>query len=306
MFKNADEFIKEKWEEMDENTAFSGVVGCDEQFPFVNGEERVRLMIIDTKTRQIIKDQVIDKKLLNKEYKKQFMLKNLQGLELKGIVTDGDKSYYDIIDNELQVPHSQCTFHIMDDLMDDNYKAIRKYNKKIESLENKINKQKEKIRKYEQKKKELKKQGMKITKLNKKIKDCQKQIQSYLKDKREVKKDLEELKNYIERISDIFKCDKEENARRRFNILYNSIEFLPSTIAPFIKRLHNYFDRAIAHIKYSFLDSTNNVLERCFGVTLPRYLKKRYRTDKGLEIRIKLSDIRYTQRNLKNTPPTLN
>jgi len=108
MFKNADEFIQrengKKWMKTQHSVEWLVVI---EQFPFVNGEERARLMIIDTKTRKIINDQVIDKKLLNKEYKRQFMLENLQRLELKGIVTDGDKSYYDIIDNEFQVPHSQ-------------------------------------------------------------------------------------------------------------------------------------------------------------------------------------------------------
>jgi hypothetical protein len=66
-----------------------------------------------------------------------------------------------------------------------------------------------------------------------------------------------------------------------------------------VKNLSKYFDRAIAHIKYKYLPNTNNKLERFFGITMLKYLKRRFRTDRGVELRIKLADIRWMERNLQ-------
>ena len=59
--------------------------------------------------------------------------------------------------------------------MGDNYKIIKKYNKKMESIEKKIKKQEEKITKYKQKKKKIEKKvyriyGVIISKIMKKQK----------------------------------------------------------------------------------------------------------------------------------------
>ena len=75
------------------------------------------------------------------------------------------------------------------------------------------------------------------------------------------------------------------------------IDELPDQIGIFVKRLSKAFERSINHIKNDFLPNTNNLLERYFGVTLPKYLKRRFRTLKSLERKLRWSNIRWIKRN---------
>jgi transposase-like protein len=116
---------------------------------------------------------------------------------------------------------------------------------------------------------------------------------------KEKKAEFKDLEKYIERISNIFKCEDAKNAKKRFKMFLNSIQTLPKTIASFIKRLSKYFEKAINHITHDFLPNTNNLLERFYRFSLPKPMKKRYKTDKELELQIELQKIRWTKRNVR-------
>jgi transposase-like protein len=99
-----------------ENIRFSGVFHYDEQFPKVNGEQKVRLILMDAKYKIIINQKIIPQENFNKKFIEEFLIKNTSGIEVKDIVTDGDTSYPEIID-KIAVFHQQCHFHKMQNLM---------------------------------------------------------------------------------------------------------------------------------------------------------------------------------------------
>lgn len=119
----------------------SGYYHYDEEYIKINKEFYVRLSIIDAHTCIIINDILIQKNKFNKEYVKKFLTESLDGLPLDTIITDGYKSYPEIID-ELGVKHQLCIFHIMANLMKPLNKRLNTLNRKIESKENSIKKYK--------------------------------------------------------------------------------------------------------------------------------------------------------------------
>ena len=53
---------------------------------------------------------------------------------------------------------------------------------------------------------------------------------------RKLQKEYDEYEDYNKRISKIFVQDTIKDAKRRFNILYNQINFLPDEIARFLRK----------------------------------------------------------------------
>jgi hypothetical protein len=99
----------------------------------------------------------------------------------------------------------------------------------------------------------------------------------------------------------MFQSKASKTAQKRFNQLFDNLKDLPDEIELFIKRLSKNFQRSINHTRYKFLPSTNNLIELFYRTTLPQQLKRKYRTIKGLQTRLRLSKIRWTERNvLKN------
>lgn len=119
------------------NIKASGYYHYDEEFIKINKEVYVRLSIIDAHTRIIINDILIEKKEFDKEYIKRFLTESLNGLPLDTIITDGHRSYPEIMD-ELGAKHQLCIFHIMSNLMKPLNKRVNILERKIESKENKI------------------------------------------------------------------------------------------------------------------------------------------------------------------------
>ena len=165
-------------------------------------------------------------------------------------------------------------------------KTIKKNSQTIERLK-KIDKGKKgRIPDYDKPRKRRKQRRDKLEAKNKKLRD-------------KIKKNnatIIEYKTYNERVSNIFKADSEYEARRRFTMLYNEMDFLPDVVAKFIKNLSKDFDSTIQHIIRAEIPNTNNLLEGYFKITLPRHLKKIFRTDKGLENRLRFSRIKWIER----------
>ena len=73
---------------------------------------------------------------------------------------------------------------------------------------------------------------------------------------------------------------------------------MPEEIQKFIKSISKDFETTINHIINPEIPSTNNLLEGFYKVTFPGRIKRIYRTDKGIKIRLKLSQMRWTKRNV--------
>ena len=76
----------------------SGVFNYDEQYLWVNTELKMRMTILDTNTKLVIADEFIAAEEFNKNTIRDFLNRNLKGLDVKCIVTDGNNSYPSIIE----------------------------------------------------------------------------------------------------------------------------------------------------------------------------------------------------------------
>jgi len=78
----------------------------------------------------------------------------------------------------------------------------------------------------------------------------------------------------------------------------NNIKEKLKEIASFLKKLAKDIDSTLNHIINKNIPNTNNKLEGYYKITLPRYLKRKFRTNKGLNIKLRLNRIRWTERNV--------
>jgi DNA repair exonuclease SbcCD ATPase subunit len=307
MIANEEEFLSSLEKEIDDeieekNIGFSGVYNYDEQYDFVGGELHLRLTLLDNETRRIIEEKLVHCSKFDKKAVKKFIHGNLEGMPLKGIVTDGATYYPEIID-ELGVPHQQCTFHKMKNLTKPTNKIINRNNLKIKKRKEKIKTKEKQIQKLEEKRGKVKrgrinKNDKQRRKTHEKIKKLKKEIKTIKKEIKTLQKENKELKHYVKQISRIFKSKTSKTAEKRFNKLKDKLKDLPNEIGSFIKKLMKNFQRTINHTKHKLIPSTNNNIELYFGITLPKQLKRKYRTIKGLKTRLRLSKIRWNQRNV--------
>ncbi len=90
-------------------------------------------------------------------------------------------------------------------------------------------------------------------------------------------------KDYSDRISEIFDQNTIKDAKRRFNILYNQIDFLPDDVAKFLRNLEKDLDATLSHIENENIPKTNNWLELFFKIVFPKKYRNRFKTNKGVK-----------------------
>lgn len=184
----------------------SGVYGYDEQFPSVSGDSRVRLTLLDVNTNIKVNEWIVEE--YDHEVVENFLNTSLKDKKVKTIVTDGFSAYSQMI-TDLNANHHLCTFHIMHNLMIDVIKVLNGIQRKIKTRQKNI---KEKTNKIKH-----------ITRKERK-KETLKEIKRLKREVRELKRGKKEWEKNVERISNIFQADTVKIARRRFNMLFNSIK----------------------------------------------------------------------------------
>ena len=216
----------------------SGYYNYDEEFIKINGDVYVRLSLIDADTYIIIKDIIIPKDEFNKEFIKRFLSESLNGLELNTIITDGHRSYPEIID-ELGAKHQLCSFHIMQRLMKPLFKKIRVIERRIESYENKIHKKQEKIEKlkaeYPYGRGRAPHADKKACKNVNDRKDLKMQKSELTAKVKQLKNELSEINYYKDEIKKIFKFKTLKGSMNKFNKIFNKKDELPIIIYDFLK-----------------------------------------------------------------------
>ena len=101
--KTIDSFKLIKYEEV-KNDIRNGKIklgrigNYDEEFLYIKHQPYVRLTLIDNKTKIILKDTLIPRKIFNRNYIKSFIHDATEGLNYHTIVTDGDRRYKKILD----------------------------------------------------------------------------------------------------------------------------------------------------------------------------------------------------------------
>lgn len=150
------------------NIEFSGIIGYDESFFYIDGEKYVRTTSIDTKNHMILNNQIMKAEDFDKYFIEIFMTYSLKDLtdysnpdmpntkhplllrDLKKdtMITDGYAAYVSIIEN-LQMNHQKCVFHKMMNQRTHVWKTMAKLERQRKSKENKLEKTLEKIQELE-------------------------------------------------------------------------------------------------------------------------------------------------------------
>lgn len=135
---------------------------------------------MNAKNKQIIEDTVIPRHNFSKNYIKLFLEISLEDLKVKTIVTDGYHAYSGIVE-ELGFNHQRCSFHSMQNLMDDLVKKHNRLNRKIKTLNSQITKLENEIKEIEEKYKGQKGRTRKDDTQRKKRQHSQKGIKKRIK-----------------------------------------------------------------------------------------------------------------------------
>lgn len=275
----------------------SGYYHYDEQYPHQNGEQMVRLALIDAINNLPINELLIKKEDFDKNIVEAFLEFSLAGLPKEAIITDGASMYREIIDN-IGIKHQLCVFHIIKNHHTKTYRNISRVSRRIRTIYNKIasnnttiNMLKDEIRNNNYSKKKKSKKRDKIKKLENENRK--------LREERKIKKkELNELLATNERIENIYNAENKKASTRRFNTLNNRGKFLDKNSCSFLENLDKKFDRTVTYYDDPLIPRTNNSIERYFGITLPSYIKRKYRTVGGLTRWLRLQKIRWVRRNV--------
>ena len=205
--------------------------------------------------------------------------------------------YPEIID-EIGMKHQLCVFHIIKNHHTDSFKNIRRVSRRIKTIQKQIATNKNMIKKLKQDKKDetlskkkRKKLGIRITKLEEENKKLR-------KERKEKKDELNELLANNERIENIYKAKDKKGATRKFNTLNNRRKHLDKNTGGFLANLDKKLDRTLTYHDDPSIPKTNNNIERYSPITLPREIKRKYRTIEGLTRWLRIQRIRWIRRNV--------
>ncbi len=120
----------------------------------------------------------------------------------------------------------------------------------------------------------------------------------YKNELKQKRKELKEQERINERIANIYDTDTQKAAIRRFRTIYHQLDQFDDNTQKYLKNLNKKFDKTIEYHKNPQIPRTNNKIEGYFKITLPRHIKRIYRTREGLIRWIRLQKIRWMERNV--------
>lgn len=283
----------------------TGYYHYDEQFPHENGKPLARLTIMDAITNLPINEIIINKKDFDKDIVKAFIESSLTDLPKEALITDGASMYRNIID-EIGIKHQLCIFHIIKNHHTKTYKNISRLSRRIKTIYKNIAENKKTINTIEEEIKNNNLTKNKKTSKRNKIKKLKNENKKLRNERKEKKKELKELLMTNKRIENIYNATDKKGSRRRFNTLNNRGKFLDKNSCGFLENLGKKFDRTVTYYDDPLIPRTNNGIERYFGITLPSFIKRKYRTTEGLTRWLRLQKIRWIRRNVLHEPDLKN
>jgi hypothetical protein len=136
------------------------------------------------------------------------------------------------------------------------------------------------------------------------IKDVKKIVNDKMKSKKLDENQKAEYYDAGKIILEIFRSKPYKKANKKFTNLMKHLDKIPKEFVDFVKnKIKPNFQSYMKHLQFDFLPTTNNSLENYFGVTLPRYLKKLFKTVEGIEIYLDLQRVKWDQNHGKNISP---
>lgn len=308
--KVTDNYLEEKEKEVERcvkelELKDNAIYHYDEQFPTVNKNNMTRMMVIDAQTKYPYYDYLEEAVLFDAELIEKYLHVVLDDIPHEVLVTDGYQAYPSII-KKFDMIQQRCVFHMMYNVGMDIYPVIKRINRnnknkymKLEKINEKLTK---KLEEYKPTKGRIKEEEQK--EIHDLIKELEQEIREIKKEIKLNKKQIKELNRYLERISNIFEAENMTIARGRLTRLTNNTEHMPKCVTKSTKRIERNFTELTQFIQNELIPKTNNLIELYFKTTLPKQLKRRYRTIKGLLRRLKSARIRWIHRNvLENEEP---
>lgn len=310
----SDDLIKEleteqciKIKEM--NIRPSGIYCYDEQYVFIKKQLYMHMTLIDHKTKLVIYEHLVSKEDFNDTTVENFLKTAINTQPIKAIITDGRKSYKSIIEATGAI-HQRCYFHLMHNLMTPLTKHNNKLKRRNKALTKKIEEKEEKINTLQKNKKKyhgrIPHKDKKTRRQIQKIKKLQQEIKTHKKEIKTNTKELDKIEYDKKRIQKIFTAKTHEQAKRRFNTIYNQRTQLNTHIQHFLEKIEPELEIILNHTTDEEIPATNNTVENYYRTTLPRSQKRIYKTIRGLKRRIKLAQIRWTHRNVLNEDNNIN
>ena len=108
-----------------------------DQFPKINGEQMVRLAVIDAINNLPINEILIEKTDFDKNIVEAFLESSIAGLPQEAIITDGSSMYREIID-KIGIKHQLCIFHVIANHHSKIYKRISAIARRIRTIYNNL------------------------------------------------------------------------------------------------------------------------------------------------------------------------
>lgn len=302
-YKTIDSFITKKIEDVAEdirngNIKLGHVGNYDEEFMYFKHQPVVRLTLLDYKTKLILKDIIIPRKLFNRQFIKSFIQEAIEDYDYHTIVTDGDNRYKKILD-ELNLNQQRCIFHSMQNLMSKLNPVHNRLKRKIKSINTKIIKKENELtvleKKYEGCIGRPKKEDIKRKNDLDKMKQLKGEISALKAEKREYKHHIKDDEKYVKKISKLLKVTSFERGMELFEELWEIKDTLSKEIASHLRNLKKYLPEALTHTLFKDVPRTNNLIESFYKRTMPRKIKNIFTTYEGLVNRMILADLLWTE-----------
>ena len=288
-----------KMEIINKKIKLGHVANYDEEFFYYKHQAVVRMTLIDYKSKLILKDVIVPRKMFNRELIKEFIGRSLDGLGYHTVVTDGDKRYKKILD-ELGLNQQRCIFHSMQNLMSRVNPVHNRLKRKIKSITEKIAEKEKQIFDIEEKYRGImgkpKKDDIKRKKDIERKKQLNRELSQLRAERRKHRNYIKTNEKYIKKISLMLRSSTYEKGIERFEELWEIRDELSDEIRTHLKNLKGYLHEALWHTLNNDVPRTNNLIESFYKATFPRSIKRVFMTFEGLNHRIDLADLRWTER----------
>ena len=266
------------------------IVHYDEQHPKKGRQQQYRLTLIDAITKDVIADELFD----NKDHKTvhSFLTENLDTNKETIIITD-DCPWYPNIFKEIwgnKVKHQLCILHLNKLIVGDlpKVKSIQEMYDTYLELNIFIDRNNElmfiDILRQEQEKISEEEKGEWLKKARKRF-----------------NKFVRNLEKARRRDKQNHKIRSLEDAKKKFEKLKQDIQLLPKPLQKRLKYIEKHWKEFTLFHEVKDCPHTNNIIENYFSTSLKTHRKKQFRTDEGLENKIKLSRFK---RNIGFAKPT--
>lgn len=252
------------------------IVHYDEQHPKKGRQQQYRLTLIDAITRDVIADELVNDK--NYETVRIFLSSNLDITKETIIITD-DCPWYPGVFEDIwgqKVKHQLCILHLN--------KLIVKDCGKVATIQEMYNTYLL-LNIFLDRKKELLFLELLLAEQREKastkdwLKNAKKRFNIFVRN-------LEKMRRRENMNHTLWSLDE---ATKTFEKLQREHQLLPKPLQKRIKYIENHWQEFTLFYKIKDCPHTNNVIENYFSTSLKTHRKKQFRTEEGLENKIRLS-----------------